>query len=238
MIEFYRSHHQKIALVLHSLNGTLLHEHRCYFGGGTAIALKYGEYRESVDMDFLISDLSSYRQLRALLTGPYAFTSILRTPENSYFSHHPIRADQYGIRTILSVLGQPIKFEIVFESRMPLADPGSHDMVCGVATLTSGDMVASKLLANSDRWRDESVFSRDIIDLAMLHPSLGLLRQALAKAEQAYGQSIREDANKAIDFTLSRPTYVDRCLQALSISVPKAQLWQRMKELKKKVVQA
>ncbi|MFM8338733.1 MAG: nucleotidyl transferase AbiEii/AbiGii toxin family protein, partial [Fluviibacter sp.] len=24
--------------------------HHCYFGGGTAIALRYGEYRESVDI--------------------------------------------------------------------------------------------------------------------------------------------------------------------------------------------
>jgi hypothetical protein len=39
----------------------------CYFGGGTAMALRYGEYRESVDIDFLVSDLAGYREMRQLL---------------------------------------------------------------------------------------------------------------------------------------------------------------------------
>lgn len=60
-------------------------------------------------------------------------------------------------------------------------------------------MATSKLLANSDRWGDDGVFSRDLIDLAMMRPSLGLLRQAVAKAEQAYGrgpyQGDKQDAN-------------------------------------------
>jgi len=64
---FTRQHHQKIAKVLESLNTDLLKENNCLFAGGTAIALRYGEYRESVDMDFLISDLSSYRYLRNLV---------------------------------------------------------------------------------------------------------------------------------------------------------------------------
>lgn len=57
---FKRPYHQRIALVLESMNPVLLSEHHCFFGGGTAIALRYGEYRESVDIDFLVSDLASY----------------------------------------------------------------------------------------------------------------------------------------------------------------------------------
>ncbi|MGK0399132.1 MAG: putative nucleotidyltransferase component of viral defense system [Gammaproteobacteria bacterium] len=37
----------------------LLKQHNYLFAGGTAIALRYGEYRESVDIDFL----ASYRYL-------------------------------------------------------------------------------------------------------------------------------------------------------------------------------
>lgn len=62
---FERPHHQRIHEVLLALDAPLLREHRCYFGGGTAIALTLGEYRESVDMDFLVSDLDGYRALRA-----------------------------------------------------------------------------------------------------------------------------------------------------------------------------
>lgn len=66
---FRRPHHQRIAQVLGALNGPLLRANGCLFGGGTAIALRYGEYRESVDIDFMVSDVHGYRTLRQLLTG-------------------------------------------------------------------------------------------------------------------------------------------------------------------------
>lgn len=75
---FERAHHQRIARVLDALDGQLLREAHCLFGGGTAIALRFGEYRESVDMDFLVSDVASYRNLRQLLTGPAGFAGLLR----------------------------------------------------------------------------------------------------------------------------------------------------------------
>ncbi len=49
---FERPHHRRIARVLSALDGDLLREVNCLFGGGTAMALRFGEYRESVDMDF------------------------------------------------------------------------------------------------------------------------------------------------------------------------------------------
>lgn len=51
---FERPHHQRIAHVLAALDGDVLRQHGCLFGGGTCIALRYGEYRESVDIDFLV----------------------------------------------------------------------------------------------------------------------------------------------------------------------------------------
>lgn len=49
---FERPHHQRLAQVLLALDGPLLRENRCLFGGGTAMALRYGGYRESVDLRF------------------------------------------------------------------------------------------------------------------------------------------------------------------------------------------
>ncbi|WP_281412568.1 hypothetical protein [Geomobilimonas luticola] len=40
---FERPLHQRIAQVLGALNGALLKEHGCLFGGGTVIALRFGE---------------------------------------------------------------------------------------------------------------------------------------------------------------------------------------------------
>ena len=56
---FFRPHQQQIAKVLELLDADLLKQHNCLFAWDTAIALRYGEYRESVDMDFLVSDLAS-----------------------------------------------------------------------------------------------------------------------------------------------------------------------------------
>ena len=94
-------------------------------------------------------------------------------------------------------------------------------------------MANSKLLANSDRGGDDGVFSRDLIDLAMMAPSLRLLRQAVAKAEAAYGQSILSDLQKTIATIHTRPARLERCMQVMAMTVPKAMLWQKIRALKK-----
>ena len=230
---FERPLHQQIAQVLGALNGTVLKEHSCLFGGGTVIALRFGEYRESGDIDFLLSDLIHYRSLRQLLKGADGINAILLPGQPFLTQLRDIRADQYGIRTMLSVAGQPIKFEIVLEGRIELAAPTAKDLVCGISTLTVLDMVASKLLANSDRWADDGVFSRDLIDLAMMQPRLPLLRQAIAKAEAAYGPAIRVDLEKAIHLLQQRQGWLERCMQAMAITLPKALVWQRVRNLHK-----
>ena len=230
---FKRPHHQRIAHVLGVLNGPLLRENNCLFGGGTVIALRYGEYRESMDIDFLVADIASYRNLRQLLTGVNGIAAIVREGTAPLAQTRAIRADQYGIRTMLQVADQSIKFEIILEGRIELAPPGTSDEICGIATLTPLDMATSKLLANSDRWNDDGVFNRDIIDLAMMNPSLALLRSAVAKAETAYGQAIRNDLEKAIDRMQDRHGWLERCMQAMAMYLPKAVVWQQLRKLRR-----
>lgn len=230
---FERPHHQRIARALSALNGSLLLENRCLFSGGTVIALRYGEYRESVDMGFLVSDVACYCNLRQLLTGTDGIAAIVRKDAEPLMQLREVRADQYGLRTEIQVADQPIKFEIVLEGRIELSPPGVKDNVCGIATLTPLDMVASKLLANSDRWRDDGVFSRDVIDLAMMNPTLALLRQAITKAETAYGQAIREDLDKAIQHLQDRHDRLERCMQAMAMNLPKALVWKNLRALRR-----
>ena len=203
---FERPHHQRIAHVLASLDGPLLREHGCLFGGGTCIALRYGEYRESVDMDFLVSDAAGYRELRQRLTGTNGITAITRQGAMPLVALREVRADQYGIRTQVQMDGQAIKFEIVREARIELEAPGPQDVLCGVNTLTPLDLAASKLLANSDRQAADGVFSRDVIDLA-----------------------------KAIDRMQNRPGWLERCMQAMAMEMPKALLWQKIRALRRVV---
>ncbi|HJV59683.1 MAG TPA: nucleotidyl transferase AbiEii/AbiGii toxin family protein [Albitalea sp.] len=220
-----------MATVLEALDAELLAASACLFGGGTAMALRYGEYRESVDIHFLISNLGGYRTLRQRLSDPEGIGAITR-PGATLTQIRDIRADQYGVRTMLSVGGVEIKFEIVLEARIVLDAPGPDDRLCGVATLTPLDMAASKLLANSDRWRDDAVLSRDLFDLAMMAPGKKLLREAIAKARTAYGDSIEADLAKAIGALRDRPHRLDDCMQAMQMTdVPKAVLWKRIRAL-------
>jgi Nucleotidyl transferase AbiEii toxin, Type IV TA system len=229
---FEREHHRRVARVLEALDVRLLHAQRCLFGGGTAIALRYGEYRESLDIDFLVSHREGYRALRELLSGSAGIQAICRPGAEAIEQTREVRADQYGIRTMLRVDDAEIKFEIVLEARIELDPPGDGDLLCGVATLSPLDMATSKLLANSDRWRDDSVLSRDLIDLAMMMPSKALLHAALFKADGAYGAAIRNDLRRAIQNLRERPHRLDHCMRAMGITeVPKALLWKRIKAL-------
>lgn len=229
---FERPHHRRIAAILHALDAELLAANACLFGGGTAIALSHGEYRESVDVDFLVSDPAGYRTLRQLLTGPDGVQAIARA-QGLLEAGREVRADQYGIRTLLRTGGIDIKFEIAGEGRIVLDAPGPGDRICGVATLAPVDRVATKLLANSDRWADDGAMSRDLIDLAMMEPGKLLFRHGAAKATKAYGKSIATDLAKAIEALRARPQRLDRCIEALQMTtVPKALLWKRIKALK------
>lgn len=118
---FERAHHVRVAGVLDALDAELLAPSNCYFGGGTAIALRYGEYRESVDVDFLVSDSSGYSSIRESVRRPEGFNALTRRPIAVL---RPVVTDQYGIRTLLDVDGQPIRFEIIFEGRISLQPPG------------------------------------------------------------------------------------------------------------------
>lgn len=233
---FERPHHRRIARVLSALDGDLLREANCLFGGGTAMALRFGEYRESAAMDFLVADLNSYRGLRQLLTGEAGFSGLLRPDGERFRLARAVRADQYGIRTTLLVDELPIKFEIVLEGRIAIEASIEKDRVGGISTLTALDMATSKLLANSDRWSDDSVFSRDVIDLAMMNPALPLLRKALLKAEGAYGEAVARDLERAIERLQNRPDWLERCLQVLAMTLPKAALWSKIRALRRVLV--
>ena len=230
---FERAHQQRIARVLEALDGALLAQHGCLFGGGTCIALRFGEYRESVDIDFLVASADGYRALRQRLTGAEGLNALVRHGAPALRMTRDVRADQYGIRTEVQMDGAAIKFEIVREARIAFEAPRADDRVCGVPSLRVVDLVASKLLANSDRHADDGVFSRDLIDLAMINPRLPLLRAALAKAGTAYGESVARDLTRAIDAMQRRDGWLERCMHAMAMTVPRALVWQRVRALRR-----
>jgi len=209
---FERPHHQRIDKILGSLNSELLNQCQCYFGGGTAIVLSLGEYRESVDIGFLCSSNDGYRELRNIISQN-SLGIILNQPIKHL---RDVRADRYGIRTILEVDGAPIKIEIVSEGRIKIngdIHPEFH-----VPTLSREDMYAEKLLANADRGLDRSTMSRDIIDLAMMIDGWGGIPDAAwEKAKSAYGNQVIHafDSSKKM---ISDKQYLTDCLNKMSVN--------------------
>lgn len=225
---FERPHHQRIARVLASLNAGLLLKHRCLFGGGTAIALAHGEYRESVDVDFICGSVDGYRELRGLVSRG-GIGALCKTPLP--LLREP-RYDQYGIRCAFDIDGAPVKFELIFEGRITLDDPLPGERIAGVWRLSHGDQVATKLMANSDRWADDSVMSRDLIDLAMLSPDGSLPAPALAKARHAYGDSVLSDLARAQQQLLEREGRLKQCMRAMGMAMAEAELNARIQRLR------
>ncbi len=210
---FDRPHHQRIAKFLASLNAEFLAQSGCFFGGGTAITLSLGEYRESVDVDFLCSSMDGYRALRNTITN-FSLGSILSGPVELA---REVRADRYGIRTFVQVDGVPIKFEIVSEGRIDIS--GIMNPLFGVPTLSREDMYSEKLLANADRCGDLSMLSRDAIDLAMLIEHWGAVPEAAwTKTRRPYGGSIDVAYRKAIEL-MSDSNYLASCLTKMHMEL-------------------
>lgn len=209
------------------LDAPLLAQHNCWFGGGTAIVLANDEFRESVDIDFLVSDQQSYRALRQIVRD----RGLGGLAQRDLDLPRPPSVDGYGIRASVLMRGVPIKFEIIHEGRIDLDVPSQQEEICGVRILTRTDQVASKLLANDDRWADTSTFSRDIIDLAMMKPDVATLETGAHKAVEAYGKTVGESLANAVSYLRERPQRLDECVRALSVDVPRAVVWQRIRDL-------
>ena len=227
---FERPHHQRIAQVLDSFDAPIFLNARCLFGGGTAVALLHGEFRESVDIDFICSSVDGYRELRSRITQG-GIAALQRTP--IAVLREP-RIDHYGIRCAFVVDSVPIKFEIIFEGRIELSEPDPAEVIKGVATLCQDDRVATKLMANSDRWADDAVLSRDLIDLSMLTESGLLPAVGIAKARRAYGDSVAADVVKAKSRLLDRPGRLTACVKGLGITLTEAALRARVQRLRVK----
>lgn len=212
---FEREFHQNIFNILNQLNANFLLECGAYFGGGTLVSLNHGEYRLSKDIDFLCSTGAGYRLLRQKISE-HQYNAIFNS-QNNFILPGEIKSDQYGIRFAIMVDETLIKFEIIMEGRIELGQP-DYPSWSPVPCLNEIDSFAEKLLANSDRWNDTSVESRDLIDLAVQRLKSAIPREAIEKAEAAY--PVIEPLKKAITFFQDKPDYRDKCFTALKITKP------------------
>ncbi len=217
MADYQRPRHCYVGRVLEALDRDVLARARCYFGGGTRLALELAEYRESEDIDFICSDLAGYRVLRSEITSR-SLGDLLSEPPADVSVLRDVRADQYGIRTVLAVAGEPVKFEIILEARIQVS--GTVVNTIPVLVLDRVSCFAEKWLANADRWNDNAVLSRDAIDLAFMLTAWSEddARGGAERAAEAYGSAIGRAARDASNKLLQDAHYRRQCTETLAIT--------------------
>jgi hypothetical protein len=220
MAEYRRARHRKVVRVLDALDAAGLARAHCYFGGGTRLTLELGEYRESEDLDFLCSDLAGYRDLRATVENRSLGVVLAKLPAGVSLLRD-LRADQYGIRTVFGVDGEPVKFEIILEARIQVT--AAKVKTIPVPVLDPTSCFAEKWLANADRWNDTAVLSRDAIDLAFMLNAWDShqARAGAALAARAYGDAVRRTARAASTKLLEDAKYRKHCADNLAITESK-----------------
>lgn len=188
---FLREKHNHISNVLCGIDRGFLNHAGCYFAGGTAIAMAFGEHRTSFDIDFLASfDAFNLIKQRIHSCGMTSFTNEVSVIGDVIISRGMIKAIlQYQNE-------QPIKFEIILEDNMPLNPVvGLIGKLPEVLTVSPSVMVAQKLMAFSDRGMDISVHHRDYWDLCVLAESLSqeIFSKGAMIANDIYSQGMIED---------------------------------------------
>jgi Nucleotidyl transferase AbiEii toxin, Type IV TA system len=213
IMTFNNKHHQNILKVLNSLNSELLEDTLAYFGGGTVISLDNNEFRFSNDIDFICSvNSDGYKRLRNYIYDNGVHSLFKNNSE--IIVMNDLR-DQYGIRFVSCGVDFKIKTEIIAEVRFILDSP-RYLKESSVPCLSVSDCFTSKLLANSDRFLDTSVKSRDLIDLCFLRLKSEIPNRAIKKAEEAY--EVIRPLKRAISNFQNKPEFRNKCYGALGIT--------------------
>ncbi len=212
---FELDHHQKILTILKSLNVDFFDRSNAYFGGGTQLALQFGEYRWSKDIDFICPYGEGYRSLRHSINQD-SYNALFTSTDDLTFPRD-IKADQYGIRFAVLISGTLIKFEIIAEGRITLGTP-EYPEWSPVPCLNFEDACTEKLFSNADRWADTSIESRDLIDLAVLRQQAEIPAESYQKAEEVY--PVKTPLIKAIQNFQNTPEYRTQCFTELQIEAP------------------
>jgi nucleotidyltransferase AbiEii toxin of type IV toxin-antitoxin system len=220
MGEWKRPLHRRVARILALMDAKFLEQAQCFFGGGTQLVMSHGEFRESRDIDLLLSSQDGLRMLRETIGE----RSLGRVFKGRIHLAREVRADRTAIRTFITEdpAAEPLKLEIVVEARIELK--GGMDRALGVPCLAPPWAIAEKLLANADRGRAREYRARDMIDLAFV--SLNTDKAAFIRgyelAEPAYGQVVVRELDEVLKMLDLDSKYRAQCVADLLITDLKA----------------
>jgi nucleotidyltransferase AbiEii toxin of type IV toxin-antitoxin system len=212
MSKYSIKHHQIIGSALSNFNADFFCEHNIVFGGGTRIALELGEFRESVDIDFLCPDKKSYRVVREQVTN----ISLGHLVKEEFKYLRDIRADRDAVRTVIAYQGINIKVEFISCDNYDLSAKIDTTLF-PVPFLDHASCFYTKLLANADRKLIEPF--KDIFDILAMFDAWGPIPElAIILAESHYGKKvIIPDLIKSLNHMIAKPDNYTRSAAVLKM---------------------
>lgn len=190
MNKYEVAHHQVIDDILKRFNTDYLCENDIIFGGGTLIALLIEEYRESVDVDFLCPDTTSYRAVRTQVTN----NSLGNLVKDEFHYVREISSSRDAVRTIIDLDNTKIKIEFVGFPDY-LLNANKPDRQFPVPFLDYTSCFSTKLLANADRYNDAP--HKDIFDLIAMYIHWGgIPEDSWKEADRNYSDKVIKNGLK------------------------------------------
>jgi len=184
MTKYSIKHHQIIESALKNFNADFFCANNIVFGGGTRIALELGEFRESIDIDFLCPNRASYRAVREQVDN----ISLGELVKQDFTYLREIRADRDAVRTVISYEGTSIKLEFVSFDNYDLTSCIDSTKF-PIPFLNQSSCFYTKLLANADRKLVEP--HKDLFDILAMYKEWGSIPQeAISLAEKHYGKKV------------------------------------------------
>lgn len=184
MSKYSIKYHQIIGSALNNFSADFFCKHNIIFGGGTRIALELGEFRESVDIDFLCPNKKSYRSIREQVTN--ISLGCLVREEFKYL--RDIRADRDAVRTVIAYQGINIKVEFISCDNYDLSSVIDTTLF-PIPFLDHTSCFYTKLLANADRKLIEPF--KDVFDILAMFDNWGPIPElAIILAEDHYGKKV------------------------------------------------
>lgn len=175
------------AVISDMLDKKMLRDHGILFAGGTLCSMRYGEYRESVDLDFLCADKNSFNSFRANFSDVGKFI---------YARNPKITKDRVQL-WITTTDDRPLKVDFFYEERLQPTASDFH----GVEALDHASLMGCKLMAYCDRGMDLSERGKDFIDLIAidLQAPAETFENAWELAWNAYGTWLTNQLPKIIE---------------------------------------
>jgi hypothetical protein len=183
---FNRAIHNDIWQILKKFDSDYLAYNGILFGGGTRIALELSEYRESIDIDFLCADPTSYKAVRSQVSSN-SFGALLKKGQQLHLCRD-IRADRDAVRSIVKGGTRPIKLEFIHFDHYKI-ERASPPTLFPVPYIDHSSCFLTKLLANADRQAAND--QKDIFDLCIMFTQWGNIPQETwQKADAQYGYKL------------------------------------------------